>query len=309
MLGNNDYDFFPEDQADFFTAKDREVLASGKALLIEEEPIETARGRRWLRTRKVPLLDENGTPRYLLGISEDITEQREMERMKDDLVSIASHELRSPTVAVLGALSLLKDITGPHLDEEARQVLELGEEEGRRMLDVVESCLDLAQLEDDRAYLRTQRVDLAYALEEAARLNQLYADQMGVRIVVDDVPADAHVRADPQRLLQVLTNLVTNAAKFSLEGEEVALAAQPHGSFFRILVVDRGPGIPEEFQDQVYRKFSRARGPATASREGSGLGLSIAKVLVDRMRGDIGFDSEVGRGTTFYVDLPRDDQP
>ena len=205
--------------------------------------------------------------------------------MKDDLVSIASHELRSPTVAVLGALSLLRELTGSTLDAETRELLALGEEEGRRMLDVVESCLDLAQLEDDRANLRLQDIDLAYALGEAARLNQPFAQQMDVRIVVGGVPAGLRVRADPQRLLQVLTNLATNAAKFSPPGAEVVLSAEPRGATARILVADHGPGIPEEFQEQVYRKFSRARHAATAGREGSGLGLSIAKTLVDRMGG------------------------
>ena len=304
LLGKNDYDFFPREQAEFFTAKDRQVLASGEVLVIEEEPIETPTGRRWLRTKKVPLCGEDGVPQYLLGISEDITERRQIERMKDDLVSIASHELRSPTVAVLGALSLLKDAAGDVLGEDAKHLLQLGEEEGQRMLDVVESCLDLAQLEDDRANLDIRNVDLAAALEEAVRLNQPFASQLDVRVRVGDVPSGIQVRADPQRLMQVLTNLISNAAKFSPEGEEVTVCAARRAAAVRIFVKDRGPGIPEEFEAQLYRKFSRARRAETASREGSGLGLSIVKALVDRMGGDIGFEPRTRDGTAFYIDLP-----
>jgi len=305
MLGKNDYDFFPKEQADFFTAKDREVLDSGKPLDIPEEPIETPRGRRWLHTKKVPLLDEEGTPRYLLGISEDITERRKIEHMKDDLLSVASHELRAPTAAMVGTIALLEARAWPSLDEASRDMLELAKEEGRRMLELLESCLDIERLEQEEMRLHIKEIDLADATKTAVRLNQPFADQYRVRFDLGELVQGARIRADSERLIQALTNVMTNAAKFSpVNGEvRISMSAGDHG--YRIEIDDDGPGIPADFQHRVFDKFSRARSKHSAPHEGAGLGLRLAQQLVQRMDGEIGFESVEGRGTTFFVEFAR----
>jgi PAS domain S-box-containing protein len=301
LLGRNDHDFFPEEQAEFFTAKDREVLSSGEALDIPEEPIETPQGRRWLHTKKVPLLDEKGTPRYLLGISEDITERRKVEHMKDDLLSIASHELRSPVAAMVGTLTLLEARAGGTLDPASRETLELAKENGRRMLELLETCLDVGRLEEEELRLHMEDIDLSRAVESAVRLNQPFADRYEVTFRLGELAPGATVRADPERLVQILTNIMTNAAKFSPPGREVAVAVVPVEGGYRVVIRDEGPGIPLAFQPRVFQKFSRARTKASAPREGAGLGLRIAQQLVERMGGEIGFDSTPGAGTTFFV--------
>ena len=303
LLGKNDYDLFPKDQADFFTQKDREVLASGTPLDIPEEPIETPRGRRWLHTKKVPLLAEDGTPQYLLGISEDITERRRVERMKDDLLSVASHELRSPTAAMVGTLQLLEARLGDQLDARSRETLELAKENGRRMIELLETCLDAERVEQDSAALDLVHLDLGEVAADAVRLNQPFADRYSVRYVLIEAAPDAIVEGDRARLMQVLTNVMTNAAKFSPEGSTVEVAVVAEGDAYRVTVRDQGPGIPASFQARVFDKFSRARSRESAAREGAGLGMRIAQELIERMGGEIGFESTVGEGTTFWVAL------
>lgn len=305
MIGKNDYDFFPREQADFFTAKDREVLERGETLDIAEEPIETPHGRRWLHTKKVPLLAEDGTPRYLLGISEDITERRKIEQMKDDLLSIASHELRSPTSAMLGTLNLLEATVGPQLDDRSRRTLALAKENGARMIELIENCLDLGRLEEEQLRLHMRDLDLGQIARQAVRLNQPFADGFEVRFEIGDVPSSAPVQADPERLMQALTNVMTNAAKFSPAGGAVGVFVTADEERCSVAVQDRGPGIPESFRERVFEKFSRARTEESAGREGAGLGLRIARQLVERMGGRIGFETETGEGTTFTISFPR----
>ena len=304
LLGKNDYDLFPAEQADFFTAKDREVLDSGRPLDIPEEPIETPTGRRWLHTKKVPLLGADGTPQYLLGISEDITERRRAERMRDDLLSVASHELRSPTAAIVGTLRLLEIRLGERLDERSRETLELAKENGERMIELLEALLDAERLEREQGALDVAEIDLVEVVAAAVRLNQPYADRWHVTFTLTPPTAAVPVQADRERLLQVLTNVMTNAAKFSPEGDVVELEVQPGDARHRVTITDHGPGIPEDFRGRVFDKFSRARTSESAPREGAGLGMRIARTLMERMGGGIGFESEVGAGTTFWLELP-----
>ena len=113
------------------------------------------------------------------------------------------------------------------------------------------------------------------------------------------------VHADPERLTQVLTNLLSNAAKFSPEGAAVTVSAQQHGSWIRVSVTDRGPGIPVEFRSRIFQKFAQADASDGRQKGGTGLGLSICKAILDNLGGRIGYDSEPGHGATFYFELRR----
>jgi signal transduction histidine kinase len=139
--------------------------------------------------------------------------------------------------------------------------------------------------------------------------NQPYATQLGVTLVLEDAPPAVRVAVDGDRVIQVLTNLLSNAAKSSPPGERVAVSAVSCGGCWWVAVTDHGPGIPESFRGRVFQRFAQADASTTRPRGGTGLGLSISKAIVERMRGRIGFETSAGRGTTFYFDLPMEGAP
>jgi len=305
MLGKNDHDFFPKKQADFFTAKDRKVLESGEVLDIPEEPIESPNGKHWLHTKKVPLMGDDGRPAYLLGISEDITLRRELNQEKDNLIGIASHELRSPANAIVGSLSILQEILKDYEGKDAKESIELALENAERLVHVLDDCLNLERLASNQDELITEKLDLATIVRDAVRLNAPYAERLATRFEFGDMLETAPIRGDRIKLIQALTNLMTNAAKFSKKGSAVVLSLTKNGKFFLVSIEDRGPGIPKEFQPRLFEKFSRSRSKETVIMEGSGLGLTITKKILERLGGRIGFRSEIEKGTTFYFTLPK----
>jgi CheY-like chemotaxis protein len=142
-------------------------------------------------------------------------------------------------------------------------------------------------------------------LQQSVEVNASYAEKYGVRFRLDGGAADDRVMADPDRLMQVVTNLLSNAAKFSPRGSDVVIRVLSESATLRIEVEDSGPGISEEFRGRIFEKFAQADASPTRRFEGTGLGLSIARKIVEAMNGTIGFSTVLGRGTIFYIDLPR----
>jgi len=140
-------------------------------------------------------------------------------------------------------------------------------------------------------------------VEQAIEANTAYADSFDVRFVLAATAVDAEVTVDAHRLLQVMANLLSNAAKFSPRDVAVEVIVQQHDDKVRVAVNDRGPGIPAEFRGHLFEKFSQADSSDARSRSGTGLGLAICKAIVEQMGGKIGFESEVGIGTTFFFEL------
>lgn len=304
LLGKSDHDLFPKEQADFFVARDREVLAQGKRLEIAEEPIDTPHGTRLLHTVKVPVNDSHGRPAYLLGISTDITESKKVERLKSEFISTVSHELRTPLTSIRGSLGLVfGGVTGP-LNEKALELLAIALKNSERLTDLINDILDIEKIDSGRMKFAFETQALASLMLQAVDANRAYASALDVSIELAPMPQSIEVSVDSGRFLQVMSNLLSNAAKFSPKGGTVEVAVGVMGRDVRISVTDHGPGIPEEFQARIFQRFSQADSSDTRSRGGTGLGLAITKSIVERMGGRIGFDTRAGDGTTFFVDLP-----
>ncbi len=340
LLNKNDHDFFPKEQADFFTAKDRTVLAQQDVVDIPEEPIDTREhGRRFLHTRKIALRDDHGQPRYLLGISEDITErkraedalrvlnenleQRVAERTaeliaakqdaeranaaKTEFLSRMSHELRTPLNAILGFAQLLEEGSEPPLAErETGQVREILIA-GKHLLGLINEVLDMARIESGRLQLNIETIDLEQTLNAAVALVRTMANERGIKIEITPITSTARkVRGDGSRMRQVLVNLLSNAVKYNRSGGAIEVTCAADGEDWVTLAVgDSGPGIAPEQQDRLFIPFERLDADKQGI-EGTGIGLAISKRFVELMDGEIGVDSSPGKGSTFWVRLRRD---
>jgi signal transduction histidine kinase len=149
-----------------------------------------------------------------------------------------------------------------------------------------------------------QEKSLARITLKAVEANEAYAQKLNVTIVLGAIDEHIRVAVDEERYIQVLSNLLSNAAKFSPRGGTIAVAAEARSAHVRVSVADQGPGIPMEFRTRIFGKFAQADSSSTRRTGGTGLGLHIAQQMIERMRGRIGFETEVGRGTTFWVELP-----
>jgi len=226
-------------------------------------------------------------------------ELRESERGKTELVSIVSHELRTPLASVLGFTALL--LQREFDPATRRHYLGIVDAQARRLAALLEDFLDVQRIEHEGVDLAEEKVDLARLLHEQA---QLYAAQSPKhRLAVELEERPLTVRGDPGRLAQVVGNLLSNAIKYSPDGGTVQLVAARSGDGVRVAVHDEGLGIPEDQQSRIFTKFFRGDASATGIT-GTGLGLAVSREIVEAHGGTIGFDSDPGEGTTFWLELP-----
>jgi signal transduction histidine kinase len=258
--------------------------------------------------RTILIRESTTAERGRLLVLSDVTAEKSADRAKADFVSTVSHELRTPLTSISGALALVGSGAAGDLGPKARQLVEIAGRNAERLARLVDDLLNVQRLEAPIDDILPVPVPLEPLLERAAVEIAPMALKRGVRIVrAGAVAADARVSGDEHRLIQVLHNLLSNAVKFSPAGERVDLSARKVGGMWRISVSDRGPGIPAAFRAQVFRRFAQAEGGDTRARGGTGLGLSIAKAIVDKLDGRISFETEMGTGTTFTVELAAAD--
>jgi PAS domain S-box-containing protein len=321
LMGKNDHDFFPSEQADFFVAKDRQVLERGTVEDIPEEPIETPRGRRWLHTRKIPILDAFGEPRHLLGVSVDITEQklardalqeqlRQAQKMEavGRLAGGVSHDFNNLLSVIMGYTSLsLERIRG---DDPLRGHLEEVMGAAERARDLTRQLLAFSR----QQVLEPRVVNLNEVLGQVERmLERLIGED--VEFVAVKAPDLGSVRVDPSQIEQVLMNLVVNArdampqgGKLTIETANVALDetyASEHpiivpGPHVMLAVSDTGHGMDRATQERIFEPFFTTKEVG----RGTGLGLSTVFGVVRQSGGHIWVYSEPGRGAVFKVYFP-----
>ncbi len=258
-------------------------------------------GYRWLSWRCIPE-PERG---LIYAVARDVQDQKEVEQMKNDFVSVVSHELRTPLTSIRGSLGLLAGgVAGP-LPEKARSLVEIAAKNSERLGRLINDILDIEKMESGRVGFRFAPVELGPLVEQAVESNRAYAETYGVELRTAGALPEARVWADADRLLQVMANLLSNAAKFSPPGEVVEVGVERLEGSLRVEVTDHGKGIPPELRPRLFEKFVQADASSTRQKGGTGLGLSISKAIVERHRGAIGFESEPGVATTFFFDLPE----
>ncbi|MBI3894029.1 MAG: response regulator [Candidatus Wallbacteria bacterium] len=320
MIGKNDYDFFAKEQADFFVAKDREVLRNKTLVDIPEEPILTLKkGQRYLHTRKIPILDEQGNPVYLLGISEDITDRKAAQealrqakesadaanKAKSLFLANMSHEIRTPMNAILGFTQLLQH--DPTATPDQLKSLDLIMASGEHLLSLINDVLEMSKIEAGRLVVDRIRFDLHAMLADVEAMFHLRAESKGLKLefqVGSRVPRGLFV--DQGKLRQILINLLGNAVKFTSAGgisvRVDALDTTGEETLLTVEVTDTGIGMRPAELERLFTPFEQTEGGRKAG--GTGLGLAISREYARLMGGDITASSQPRVGSVFRVRLP-----
>lgn len=249
-----------------------------------------------------PMPDGRHVTVMLHDISDDLAEQK----VKDDFVSTVSHELRSPLTSIKGSMGLLLSNAAGDLPKPARALLEISQRNADRLVLILNDILDLQKIADDGMEFEHAPLDAAALVQEAIAASALFLQRFDLNVEVEGAEAPVMLHSDANRLIQVLGNLLTNAAKFSPAHSTITVSIEHTDELVTLSVRDEGEGIPAAEQNKIFERFADMTNSDRQKKGGSGLGLSICKAIIDKLGGTIGFDSTEGVGTSFYVTLPRD---
>jgi signal transduction histidine kinase/DNA-binding response OmpR family regulator len=247
-------------------------------------------------------VDAGGKAVRMFGISHDITERRAIERMKDEFISTVSHELRTPLTSIRGALGLLSSGRLGKLEDKAQRLLEIASTNTDRLVRLINDILDIERIESGKVMLLKSETDAAELVRHAADIVRPLADAQNIELAVE--AESSRLVADPDRMIQTLTNLLGNAVKFSPVGSTVRVHVKREGDNVVFTVADQGRGIPADKLTTVFERFQQVDASDSRDKGGSGLGLAICRSIVRQHGGQIGVSSAAGRGTTFTVSIP-----
>ena len=238
-------------------------------------------------------------------IGRDVTEQKRIERMKDEFIATVSHELRTPVTTIAGPLSLLASGAAGELPDSIKRLVTMAHNNSTRLALLVNDILDIEKIESGKMPFDFRHVDAKRLVEQAIEANRGLAKNFGVPIRLETDVVEAMVRTDSDRLMQVLAHLLSNAAKFSPKGAEAWVSIEILDDYVRISVCDHGTGIPAEFEALMFDKFAQVDATDARQKGGTGLGLSIVKETMIRLGGSVGYRAAPSGGSIFSVDVPR----
>jgi PAS domain S-box-containing protein len=262
------------------------------------------------------LTHKDGSPRHILwsfswspaeemaiAIAHDISKRKELERLKQEFLSMVSHDMRTPLTGIAGTAELLvMGACGP-LPEKAAHQLAVVQRNCQRLVSLINDLLDMDKLESGRMQLTIQPVAVRSLLEQVVQTLDASAGEKHLQLVVESGD-DLTMHGDPDRLTQVGVNLLSNAIKFSPEGGTVVISARSKAGAVEIRITDQGRGVPQEYQDGIFERYKQVTAGDGRRRAGTGLGLPICKSIVEQHGGTIGVESEPGKGSTFWFSIP-----
>lgn len=296
----------PVEEVPLIQAKMTAVLKGEQEDYIAEHRIRHGDGHWiWIESRgRVIERDAQGRAVRMMGTNTDITERKRLDAMKGEFVSTVSHELRTPLTSISGALGLVcGGALGP-VTEQAQSMLDIAYKNSQRLTHLINDLLDMEKLVAGQMRFELETQEIMPLVEQAVESMKTYAQQHQVALVIRQRADGTKVKVDASRLQQVLSNFLSNAAKFSPSGSKVEVSVYSDKDVVKVAVQDRGPGIPEEFQKRIFQKFSQADSSDTRQKGGTGLGLAISKELIERMNGMVGFMSQKDQGARFHFELP-----
>lgn len=258
-----------------------------------------------------PLLGEKGDVIGCVVVFRDFTKQREIDKMKTEFVSVASHQLKTPLASIQWTIDMLNDPETGKLSAKQKSFMHDIIYSTKKMVSLVDDLLNVSRIETGRKFtIETTKQDIIPHLQEVIRDETMQAKMKNIKIVVDkSMPKKMEIPIDAMKIKQVFHNLINNAVKYSEEGSQVEVGYEQKGYHDAVFYVrDHGMGIPEDQKKRLFEKFFRAENVKEKKIEGTGLGLYIVKTIVEGHSGSVMFVSKVGKGTTFYVSLPKDNK-
>ncbi|MEB8389375.1 CHASE domain-containing protein [Rhodobacteraceae bacterium KMM 6894] len=242
--------------------------------------------------------------RHLIVQIMDITDRKQVEQMKQDFVATISHELRTPLTSIRGALGLVTGTMSKDMSAAALTLLTIANRNCDSLSVLVNDFLDIEKMASNSFSFHMKVESVVSLVREAIETNEAYAGQFGVRLTLLPFDGNPFAKLDKARFQQVLSNLLSNAAKFSPHGDSVAISITTTGTGVRVAVADNGPGIAPSFQRKIFQRFAQEDSSATRQKGGTGLGLHVAKQMMEGMGGTLDFSSKPGDGSTFWIEIP-----
>ncbi len=318
IIGKNETDLFPKEISLILLEESQQVLETN-SILLKEEVLPTLNGQRIFNTKKLPILDHNGLPKFLLGVSEDITAKKEGEkelidakeraeesnRLKIAFLQNISHEIRTPMNAICGFTNLM---TEPDLSlEQKANYSSIVRSNCDQLLTIITDVLTISSVETKQVKVNIQEVNLNQLMEEMTHIFEPTASSLSLTFINNTkIPeSQAYVLTDRTKLTQILSNLLTNALKFTREGS-IEIDCQIEKDELVFFVKDTGIGFNPAIKDTIFERFRQANEDINKQYGGTGLGLAISKAFVELLGGRIDVETQPGKGSTFHFTLPYD---
>ena len=289
-----------------YIPQERQVLenlqTTGRYGPFEKEVIRRDGARYPVRIQGVLIEDSDGRP-MVWSLTEDITESKQIENMKNQFIATVSHELRTPLTSIMGSLRLVNAGTAGGLPEKAANLLAIAQRNGERLAELINDLLDMEKLVSGKLRVSTRIEHLNPIIEETIEANRELGTERGINLVYHACLSNVTVDVDRDRLIQALSNLLSNAIKFSPDQSSVEIRCSCEDQLIAVHVQDRGPGVPDEFQKNLFDRFAQAEA-SDRKKPGTGLGLAITRELLQQMDGSVHYQSRDGGGATFTITLP-----
>ncbi len=326
IVGKADFDFFPRKRALKMSKDDMYVIKTGKSMIDKVERATRPDGiDNYVSTTKIPLRDKNGRITGLVGITRDITRRKQFEQLekekarvekklevletlnkvKSDFISTVSHELRTPLAIIKQLVALIfEEVAGP-INDKQREIIKKTKNNIERLKNLIEELLDVSRIEQGKLELNYSLSNLNDLLRDSGGFYKKLAEEKNIELTYRLPKKDVNLFIDVDRINQVIANLINNAIKFTEEGGKISLEVRVLEAKVRIGVIDTGIGVTKQNLSQVFNRFAQVSSAGDAGKKGVGLGLSIAKELVERHGGEVWAESKLGVGSKFYFTLPR----